>query len=384
MIGSQNMNEYFRKIYKNKKVLITGHTGFKGGWLSLWLTDLGANVIGYSLDPPTKPNLFESLNLKNKITHIIGDVRDEKHLILVFEKYQPEFVFHLAAQPIVRISYKYPKLTYETNILGTVNVLEAVRKTKSIEVCIMITSDKCYNNKEWVYGYRENDSIGGFDPYSSSKGCAELIITAYRNSFFNPKDYDKNHTVALSSVRAGNVIGGGDWREDRIVPDCIKMLSQKREIIIRNPNATRPWQYVLEPLNGYLLLGSKMHKDGIRYSSAWNFGPNDESIVTVNELVKLIIINWGSGTHKVNKSSNLYESGLLKLDISKARTLLGWNPVYNIYETIEKTVNWYRNFYNGIKKEKLFKISLNEIRDYAKHSNKNYNKYGGSKLQYEK
>ena len=372
------MNKYFRKIYKNKKVLITGHTGFKGSWLSLWLTELGANVIGYSLEPPTKPNLFESINLKDKITHIIGDVRDEKHLILGFEKYQPEFVFHLAAQPLVRLSYKDPKLTYETNIMGTVNVLEAVRKTKSIEVCIIITSDKCYKNKEWVYGYRENDAIGGYDPYSSSKSCAELIITTYRNSFFNSKDYGKTHNVALSSVRAGNVIGGGDWREDRIVPDCIKKLYQKKEIIIRNPNATRPWQYILEPLSGYLLLGSKMYKDGIKYSSAWNFGPNDESIITVNELVKLVIKNCGSGTYKVDNSTNLYEADLLKLDISKARTFLGWNPVYNIHETIERTINWYRNFYNGIKKEKLYKITVNEICDYTKHSNKNYNKYGVS------
>jgi len=374
MIGSQKMNEYFRKIYKNKKVLITGHTGFKGSWLSLWLTELGANVIGYSLEPPTKPNLFESINLKDKITHIIGDVRDEKHLFLVFEKYQPEFVFHLAAQPLVRISYKDPKLTYETNILGTVNVLEAVRKTKSIEVCIVITSDKCYENKEWVYGYRENDSIGGYDPYSSSKGCAELIVAAYRNSFFNPKKYGKTHNVALSSARAGNVIGGGDWREDRIVPDCVKALSQNKIIDIRNPQATRPWQYILEPLCGYLLLGSKMYKVGVKYNSAWNFGPNDENIITVNELVKLIIKNWGSGDVKVDTSSQPHEAGLLKLDISKARTFLGWNPVYNIYETIDRTINWYSNFYNGIEKEKLYKISENEIRDYVKHLNNNYNK----------
>jgi CDP-glucose 4,6-dehydratase len=372
------MKQNINNIYKNKKVLITGHTGFKGSWISLWLLELGADVIGYSLEPPTEPNLFDSIKLKNKITHIIGDVRNKKNLFSVFKKYKPEFVFHLAAQPLVRLSYKDPKLTYETNIMGTVNVLETVRKTNSVKVCIVITTDKCYENKEWVYGYRENDAIGGYDPYSSSKGCAELIITAYRNSFFNPKDYGKTHNVILSSVRAGNVIGGGDWREDRIVPDCIKMLYQKKEIIIRNPNATRPWQYILDPLGGYLLLGSKMYKDGAKYSSAWNFGPKDESIITVNELVKLVIKNWGNGIYKVNNFNHPHEAGLLKLDISKARTFLGWNPVYNIYETIERTINWYRNFYNGIKKEKLYKITVNEIWDYVKHSNKNYNKYGVS------
>lgn len=368
------MNLYIKDIqdiYKNKKVLITGHTGFKGSWISLWLLELGADVIGYSLEPPTEPNLFDSIKLKNKITHIIGDVRDEKNLFSVFKKYKPEFVFHLAAQPLVRLSYTEPKLTYETNIMGTINVLEVIRKTNSVKVCIFITTDKCYENKEWIYGYREIDPMGGYDPYSSSKACAELVVYAYRNSFFNPKDYGKIHNIALSSVRAGNVIGGGDWGEDRLISDCVKTLSQNKIINIRNPQATRPWQYVLDPLSGYLLLGSKMYKDGKRYSSAWNFGPNDNDIITVEEIVKLVIQNWGNGDYKVDTSGQPHEAGLLKLDTSKARTFLGWKPVYNIYETIKRTINWYKYFYNGIEKEKLYKITVNEIWDYIKYLDNN-------------
>ena len=365
------MNLYIKDIkdiYKNKKVLITGHTGFKGSWLSLWLLELGANVIGYSLEPPTHPNLFEALSLNKKLIHIIGDVRDEKKLSSVFKKYKPEFVFHLAAQPLVRLSYTEPKLTYETNIIGTINVLEAVRKTDSVRVCVVITTDKCYENKEWVYGYRETDPMGGYDPYSSSKACAELIVSAYRNSFFNPRDYDKIHNIALSSVRAGNVIGGGDWGEDRLIPDCIKTLSKNKIINIRNPQATRPWQYVLEPLSGYLLLGSKMYKDGKRYSSAWNFGPNDDDIITVEEIVKLVIQNWGNGYYKVDTSSQPHEAGLLKLDTSKACTFLGWKPVYNLCEAIKRTINWYKYFYKSVGKEKLYKITVNDISDYIKIS----------------
>src|SRR5665648_108262 len=359
-------NNIFNNIYNGKRVLVTGHTGFKGSWLSLWLKELGAEVIGYSLDPPTKPSFFEAVDLKNKLIHIIGDVRNEKHLLSVFEKYQPEFVFHLAAQSLVRFSYKEPRLTYETNIMGTINVLEVVRKTKSVKVCIVITTDKCYENKEWVYGYREIDPMGGYDPYSSSKACAELVVSAYRNSFFNPEDYGKNHNVDLSTVRAGNVIGGGDWGKDRLIPDCVKTLSQNKIITTRNPHATRPWQYVLEPLSGYLLLGSKMYKDGKRYSSAWNFGPNDNDIITVEEIVKSVIQNWGSGNYKINTSRQHHEAGILKLNTSKTRKFLGWKPVYNIYETIKRTVNWYKCFYEGVEKEKLYKIIVNEIWDYIK------------------
>ena len=356
-MGNDNL-----EFFKSKNILITGHTGFKGSWLTLWLTELGANVIGYSLEPPTNPSLFEALNLKERITHIIGDVRDEEKLKKVFKMYKPEFVFHLAAQPLVRYSYITPKYTYEVNIMGTINLFEAVRETDSVKVVVVITSDKCYENKEWIYGYREIDPMGGYDPYSSSKGCVELIVSAYRRSYF------ENLRIALSSARAGNVIGGGDWQEDRLVPDCIRALSKGEEIKIRNSNAIRPWQYILEPLSGYLLLALKMSEDKVKFSGAWNFGPNDIDIITVEEIVKLVIQNWGNGDYKVDTSSQPHEAGLLKLDTSKARTFLGWKPVYNIYETIKRTVNWYKYFYNGIEKEKLYKITVNDILDYIKIS----------------
>jgi len=353
-------NNTFNNIYNSKKVLVTGHTGFKGGWLSLWLKELGAEVIGYSLDPPTQPSFFESLDLKNKLIHIIGDVRDEKHLLSVFEKYQPEFVFHLAAQSLVRFSYQEPRLTYETNVMGTVNILEAIRKSKSVKAAVIITSDKCYENKEWIYGYRENDSIGGYDPYSSSKGCAELIVSAYRRSYF------ENLGIALSSARAGNVIGGGDWQEDRLVPDCISTLSKGEAIKIRNPNATRPWQYILEPLSGYLLLALKMSEDRIKFSGAWNFGPTDYDILTVGELTKKTIDYWGSGSYEIEKSSeNFHEANLLKLDCSKAHSLVKWHSIYNVDEAIKKTLGWYKKHYEGIKDKELYDFTVSQIIEYA-------------------
>jgi len=359
-------NNLFNNIYNSKKVLVTGHTGFKGGWLSLWLKELGAEVIGYSLDPPTQPSFFRAVGLKNKMIHIIGDIRDEKHLLSVFEKYQPEFVFHLAAQSLVRFSYKEPRLTYETNVIGTVSILEAIRKNKGVRAAVIITSDKCYENKEWIYGYRENDPVGGYDPYSSSKGCAELVVSAYRRSFLNPINQN-DRKIAISSARAGNVIGGGDWREDRLIPDCIKSLSENKSIIIRNPDAIRPWQHVLEPLSGYLLLGAKMYEDGAKFNGAWNFGPSDSDLITVEEITKKIVSYWGSGKYKNEISiKNPHEAKLLKLDCSKAHIFLGWKPVYNIYETIKRTVNWYKYFYNGVEKEKLSKITINEIWDYIK------------------
>ena len=255
----------FKNFYTNKKILITGHTGFKGSWLTLWLTELGAEVIGYSLEPPIKPSLFEVFNLKNRIIHIIGDIRDEEKLKDVFKEYKPEIIFHLAAQPLVRLSYQEPKLTYETNVIGTLNLFEGVKEMESVRVVINVTSDKCYENKEWVYGYRENDPMGGYDPYSSSKGCTELLTAAYRNSYFNPKDYGKTHQVSLASVRAGNVIGGGDWQVDRLVPDCVKALSKGETVKIRNPHAIRPWQHVLEPLSGYLFLAMRMWEEPTKY-----------------------------------------------------------------------------------------------------------------------
>ncbi|SNZ06187.1 CDP-glucose 4,6-dehydratase [Persephonella hydrogeniphila] len=344
------MKYLFNKIYKNKKVLVTGHTGFKGSWLTLWLKHLGAKVIGYSLEPPTNPNLFEILNLEKEIIHIVGDIRDEKKLKKVFQEYKPEIVIHMAAQPLVRYSYINPKETYETNVIGTLNVFEAVKETESVKVVINVTSDKCYENKEWVYGYRENDPMGGYDPYSSSKGCAELLTSAYRNSFFNPKDYGKTHNVALASVRAGNVIGGGDWAEDRLIPDCIRALSKKETIYIRNPYAIRPWQHVLEPLSGYLWLGALMWQDPVKYSEGWNFGPNDEDILTVEEIVKEVIKIWGNGEYKVNSENKFHEARLLKLDISKAHSYLKWKPVYNAKTALQETINWYKTYFSDPKK----------------------------------
>lgn len=350
----------FSKIYKDKKVLITGHTGFKGSWLTLWLKELGADVLGYSLEPPTKPNLFTVLELEKEINHIIGDIHDGEKVYKVFQEFKPEIVFHLAAQPLVRLSYKEPKLTYETNIIGTVNLYECIRKVKGVKAVITITTDKCYENKEWVYGYRENDPMGGFDPYSSSKGCVELITSAYRNSYF------QDMGIAISSVRAGNVIGGGDWADDRLIPDCVRSLSQDKEIVIRNPLAIRPWQHVLEPLSGYLWLGALMLQDKEKYSSGWNFGPNDEDVLTVEEVIKEVISDWGRGSYTIDKSNHPHEAKLLRLDISKARYELKWTPVYNVYEAIEKSIKWYKAYYKG--KTEMKDFTIDQINEYIERA----------------
>ncbi|HBY58152.1 MAG TPA: CDP-glucose 4,6-dehydratase [Candidatus Atribacteria bacterium] len=341
--------QLIKDVFRNKIVLVTGHTGFKGSWLSLWLTELGANVIGYALAPFTEPNLFKVLKLDKRITSIISDIRDVKALKDVFREYRPQFVFHMAAQALVRDSYANPRYTYETNIMGTVNVFEAARSTDSVRIVLNITSDKCYENKEWIWGYRESDPLGGYDPYSSSKGCAEIITTAYRKSYFDSQKYNE-YKISLSSVRAGNVIGGGDWAKDRLVPDCIRALSNDQEIKIRSPEAIRPWQHVLEPLSGYLLLAAKMYKDSQKYAGAWNFGPREEDGISVKDLVKGIIKYWGKGNWQdiSQKSSNpLHESQYLKLDCSKARQILGWKPVWEINKALEHTVGWYRKFYSN-------------------------------------
>lgn len=361
------MDSCFGGIYKGKRVLVTGHTGFKGGWLSLWLKELGAEVLGYSLEPPTSPNLFKAIRLDNKIVHILGDIRDEQNLFCVFDDFQPEFVFHLAAQPLVRLSYKEPRLTYETNIMGTINLLEAIKETDSVRVVVNITSDKCYENKEWVYGYREIDPMGGHDPYSSSKGCAELVTSAYRSSFFNPERYNE-HKVALSSVRAGNVIGGGDWGEDRLIPDCVKSLSQDKAILIRSPKATRPWQHVLEPLSGYLWLGALMYQNGITYSSAWNFGPGDGEMLSVEKIVGLIIKHWGKGSYSLDISNHPHEAILLKLDCSIAYAILKWKSIYDVYRAMEETVQWYKEYYNSHGKGQMYDTTFNQIVGYIGHA----------------
>jgi CDP-glucose 4,6-dehydratase len=351
----------FNNIYENKKVLVTGATGFKGTWLSIWLNRLGAKVIGYSLQPPTTPSMFEICNLGNKITNIIGDVRDYSSLVNVVEEYRPEIVFHLAAQPLVRLSYKSPKETYETNVMGTVNLLEAVKNTDSVKAVVVITTDKCYENKEWVYGYRESDSMGGYDPYSSSKGCAELVVSSYRNSFYNERG------IALASARAGNVIGGGDWAEDRLIPDFVRAISKNRSIVIRNPIATRPWQHVLEPLSGYLLLAASMLKDKEKYSSAWNFGPRDSDVLSVEEILKLSVNFWGKGSIELDEGHNPHEANLLKLDISKAKSYLKWNPAYDVNRAVDKTINWYKNYYEN-KDENMYEYTLKQIDEYEKEA----------------
>jgi len=357
--------DLFNDFYKGKRVLITGHTGFKGSWLSIWLKKLGATVIGYGLDPYTKNDNFVVCGLKDRVIDVRGDIRDYDKLLSVFNKYKPEIVFHLAAQALVKESYKNPKETYETNVMGTLNVLECVKNSRSVKVSIMVTTDKCYKNIEQIWGYREDDPMGGYDPYSSSKGCAEILIDSYRNSFINPKDY-KIHGKAIASVRAGNVIGGGDWSKDRIIPDCIRALKENKNIEMRKPSAIRPWQHVLEPLSGYLLLASKMQADGDSYCSGWNFGPNGESIVSVGHIVETIIKEWGSGKYlDVSRGDAPHEANLLKLDCTKAKTYLEWSPKLSVDEAIKLTVDWYKQS----KDKDMFEICLNQIKSYTSKIN---------------
>lgn len=353
------MKTSLRDTYKGKKVLVTGHTGFKGSWLSIWLKSLGAEVIGYSLEPYTEPSMFEVCDLDSKMTSIIGDIRNYSQLDKVIEDYKPEIVFHLAAQALVRYSYINPVETYETNIMGTVNLLEAVKKSESVKSVVVITTDKCYENKEWVYGYRETDPMGGYDPYSSSKGCVELIVSSYRNSFYNDRG------IALASARAGNVIGGGDWSEDRLIPDFVRAVSEGKSISIRSPLATRPWQHVLEPLSGYLKLGALMFRDREKYSSGWNFGPNDTDIINVEGVLRYCIEVWGKGSINIEEGNFVHEANLLKLDISKVRANLKWNPLYNIEECIKKTVDWYKEYYE-LGKENMYEYTLKQIEEYDK------------------
>jgi CDP-glucose 4,6-dehydratase len=333
-------------IYKGRKVLVTGHTGFKGSWLTLWLKELGAHVFGYALDPPTHPSLFEFLNLEREIDHEIGDIRDIDRLKKCLLRIKPDIIFHLAAQSLVGKSYEDPMETVQTNTFGTVNLLEAMRQTGIPVSLVLITSDKCYENKEWHFGYRETDTLGGYDPYSASKAAAEVMISSWRNSFFNPARI-KEHGVRVASARAGNVIGGGDWSKNRIVPDCIRDLQNHTSVKVRNPNSTRPWQHVLEPLSGYLLLGEKLlsssNDEAATFCEAFNFGPRVTNNKNVKDLVEEIIVQWRYGSWKsVSEVGANYESSLLNLSIDKAYHKLGWFPKWNFIETIARTVAWYQ------------------------------------------
>ncbi len=351
-------------FWKDKKVLITGHTGFKGSWLALWLQSMGAQTIGYSLESPTIPSLFEICKVADKMTSLNGDVRDIKKMSDVVTEYKPEIVFHLAAQSLVRRSYREPIETYETNVMGTVNLFEVCRSAPSVRVIINITSDKCYENKGWVSGYREDDAMGGYDPYSSSKGCAELVTSAYIKSYFNPDKY-REHGKSVASVRAGNVIGGGDWAEDRLIPDCIRAFMSEKISEIRYPDAVRPWQHVFEPLYGYLLLGQRLYEDGTKFTGAWNFGPDDNDVKSVRWVVERITSMWGdNASWKITTDNHPYEAHYLKLDCSKAKAKLGWYPQWDLNLSLEKTVEWYKAYCN---KEDMFNFSLNQIKSYKTH-----------------
>ena len=349
------------KCYKGKNVFITGHTGFKGSWLVSWLHLLGANIHGYALAPENINDNYNKINGDSLCNSILADIRDKEKLKSEILNIQPDFIFHLAAQPLVRFSYESPVETFETNIIGTANVLDAVRYLDKPCNIILITTDKVYENKEWHYPYRESDRLGGYDPYSASKAAAEIIIDSYRNSFFNKNKFDGHHK-SIASVRAGNVIGGGDWSKDRIVPDIIKALSQNEVVTIRNPNAIRPWQHVLEPLNGYLKLGAKMDLGTGEFNEAWNFGPFLEDTLTVKDFVKISIKKWGKGEFQTPELSNQpHEAEILKLDINKTIKMLGWKPIWNADKAIEKTIEWYKNMnasitFNQIKEFQTFDI----------------------------
>lgn len=343
-------------FYKDKKILITGHMGFKGTWLCKILTDIGAKIVGYSLKPPTTPSLFETIKIENEMTSIIGDIRDLEHLKKVFETYNPEIVFHLAAQPLVIEGYHNPTYTYETNVMGTVNILECIRITDTVKSFVNITTDKVYQNNEWEYGYRETDTLNGFDPYSNSKSCSELVTSSYKKSFFNSRN------IAISTVRAGNVIGGGDFSENRIIPDCIKAAINQKEILIRNPNSVRPYQHVLEPLFAYLLIAEAQYKDK-DYSGNYNVGPDDENCITTGELATIFCRQWGEGlTWKNINNNGPHEANFLKLDCSKLKSRFNWKPKWNIEKAIEKTIEFSKNEHN----EMIQKLMSKQIIDYMK------------------
>lgn len=342
---SMEITGLFGGIYRGTRVLVTGHTGFKGSWLTYWLHHMGAKVYGISLDPPTQPNHISLLNLP--VRSVIMDITAKEAFEQEVRQIDPEIIFHLAAQPLVRLSYEQPYQTYLSNVMGTVNVLDVARQATSLKAIVIVTSDKCYENHEWVWGYRENDPMGGHDPYSSSKGCAELVTAAFRHSYFHPMAYGDKHQVLIASARAGNVIGGGDWAADRIVPDLVKAATTQTKLMIRYPMATRPWQHVLEPLSGYLLLGWRLLQGNRECAKGWNFGPEISSNVAVIELVKKAVEVWPAVSVETGNTPQLHEAGALMLDSTQAKKGLSWAPVWHFDETVDRTIAWYKSYYNG-------------------------------------
>jgi CDP-glucose 4,6-dehydratase len=353
-------------FWQSKKVLITGHTGFKGSWLSLWLQSLGADVVGYALNPPTEPNLFGIAKVAAGMNSIAGDVRDRETLQKAIAEYRPELVFHLAAQSLVRESYKNPVETYATNVMGSVHLLEGVRDVGEVRAVVCVTSDKCYQNRDWLWGYREDEPMGGYDPYSSSKGCSELVVAAYRNSFFNKNRYSQ-HKVAVATARAGNVIGGGDWAKDRLLSDVVQSVMTNQDIVLRNPYATRPWQHVLDPLNGYLTLAECLYKDGPAYSEGWNFAPAESQ--PVSEVVDQMLSLWGNPVSwKHDNRYQPHEDRYMTLDSTKARVKLGWRPALDLKTSLSWIVEWMKAFQN---KFNMRKVTESQIRDYMEVTKNN-------------
>ena len=347
------------EFFKDKKVFITGHTGFKGSWTTIWLKKMGAVIKGFSLEPSTVPSLFKIANVKDGIDSEIGDVRNLEKLRCSMLDFAPEIVIHMAAQPLVRLSYQDPIGTYETNVMGSVHLLEAVRACPSVKAVLNITTDKCYENNEWEWGYRENEAMGGHDPYSSSKGCAELVTSAYRRSFFGA-----GSQVSVASARAGNVIGGGDWSDDRLIPDVLKAFYKGVPAIIRNPLATRPWQHVLEPIRGYLTLVEKLYLAGDDFAEAWNFGPRDEDVRSVGDVLDYVAAHWGGKAYwKIDPSQQPHEARLLKLDISKAGSRLDWQPIWGLDYTLNTIIDWHQKWING---DDMRAVTLGQISDYQK------------------
>jgi CDP-glucose 4,6-dehydratase len=346
-------------FWKGKKVFLTGHTGFKGSWLSLWLQNMGVLLKGYSLDVNTKPALFTQANVAAEMESEIGDIRNLEQLTESMVSFSPDILIHMAAQPLVRLSYQEPVDTYTTNVIGTVNVLEAARKCLGLKAIVSVTTDKCYENKEWDWGYRESEPMGGHDPYSSSKGCAELVTSAYRRSFFN-----SDNTASLASARAGNVIGGGDWAEDRLIPDILRAFEKSEQVVIRNPLSTRPWQHVLEPLSGYLVLAQELYLNGDDFAEGWNFGPKDEECKPVNWILDQMVTHWGNNASWIlDKNNNPHEAGFLKLDCSKAASRLKWKPKWNLNFTLKSIVEWHQIYSSG---SDIKKQCLKEINTYCK------------------